>query len=381
MPKNFIDCLIIARRKFNKIYIDNIMQLLYLYPPDKIDSNGKLFWSLPKRQPSIYKYNKDDKLCIDFISAYSCLIAEMFDIEIPYKNPRDEKCKKDMINKLEKEKITFENIIPDKNKMEKMKNEVEKEQNKNNNNTNINQENNSSNINDINEEDNYIKELKTLNTSNINNLKSVEFEKDNDSNFQIDLIYSMSALRCKNYKIEPMDWITVKLKAGKIIPALSTTTSSIAALQTIELVKIISGLNVSQNRNSFLNLALPYLQCAEPGMCQQKKITDKLSSNLWDRWDIILSIGNDTIKNLFDILFNKYGIWGKDIFLGKKLIFSSLMYKDKDLKDKKMNEKLSNLLAIDKDLTNDCDVLITFTLGIDDNNYLNNVPTIRLIFN
>ncbi len=381
MPKNFIDCLIIARRKFNKIFIDNIMQLLYLYPPDKIDSNGKLFWSLPKRQPSIYEYNKDDNLCIDFISAYSCLIAEMFDIEIPYKNPRDEKCKKDMINKLEKEKITFENIIPDKNKMEKMKNEVEKEQNKNNNNTKINEDNNSSNTNNINEEENYIKELKKLNISNINNLKSVEFEKDNDSNFQIDLIYSMSALRCKNYKIEPMDWITVKLKAGKIIPALSTTTSSIAALQTIELVKIISGLNVSQNRNSFLNLALPYLQCAEPGMCQQKKITDKLSSNLWDRWDIILSIGNDTIKNLFDILFNKYGIWGKDIFLGKKLIFSSLMYKDKVLKDKKMNEYLSNLLGINKKVQNYCDVLITFTLGVDDNNYLNNIPTIRLIFN
>ena len=379
-PKSFIDCLIIARKKFNKIFIDNIMQLLYLYPADKIDSNGKLFWSLPKRQPSIYKYNKDDKLCIDFISAFSCLIAEMFDIEIPYKNPRDEKSKKDMINKLENEKIIFENIIPDKNKMEKMKKEVEKEQNKNNNNNN-NNDNITSNINDINEEENYIKELKNINISVIKNLKSVEFEKDNDSNFQIDLIYSMSALRCKNYKIEPMDWITVKLKAGKIIPALSTTTSSIAALQTIELVKIISGLNVSQNRNSFLNLALPYLQCAEPGMCQQMKITDKLSSNLWDRWDIVLSIGNDTIKNLFDILFNKYCIWGKDIFEGKKLIFSSMMYKDKKLKEKKMNEKLSNLLGINKNVKNYCDVLITFTLSIDDNNYLNNIPTIRLIFN
>ena len=264
--------------------------------------------------------------------------------------------------------------------MEKMKKEVEKEQNKNNNNNN-NNDNITSNINDINEEENYIKELKNINISVIKNLKSVEFEKDNDSNFQIDLIYSMSALRCKNYKIEPMDWITVKLKAGKIIPALSTTTSSIAALQTIELVKIISGLNVNKNRNSFLNLALPYLQCAEPGMCQQMKITDKLSSNLWDRWDIVLSIGNDTIKNLFDILFNKYCIWGKDIFEGKKLIFSSMMYKDKKLKEKKMNEKLSNLLGINKNVKNYCDVLITFTLSIEDNNYLNNIPTIRLIFN
>jgi len=38
-----------------------------------------------------------------------------------------------------------------------------------------------------------------------------------------------------------MEWINVKLKAGRIMPALSTTTSCIAALQTIELVKYLRG--------------------------------------------------------------------------------------------------------------------------------------------
>lgn len=40
----------------------------------------------------------------------------------------------------------------------------------------------------------------------------------------------MSNCRAFNYKLEPMEWITVKLKAGRIIPALATTTASIAGL-------------------------------------------------------------------------------------------------------------------------------------------------------
>ena len=46
-------------------------------------------------------------------------------------------------------------------------------------------------------------------------------------------------LRSDNYAITPCDWITTKIKAGKIVAALSTTTSVISALQTIEMVKIL----------------------------------------------------------------------------------------------------------------------------------------------
>jgi len=49
----------------------------------------------------------------------------------------------------------------------------------------------------------------------------------------IDLIYAFTNLRWKNYKLDNISWIDVKLKAGRIIPALATVTSWIAGLQTL----------------------------------------------------------------------------------------------------------------------------------------------------
>lgn len=60
-----------------------------------------------------------------------------------------------------------------------------------------------------------------------------QFEKDDDQNGHIDFIYSMANLRAENYKLDEMDWITTKLKAGRIVPALSTTTTCVAGLQTL----------------------------------------------------------------------------------------------------------------------------------------------------
>jgi len=38
-------------------------------------------------------------------------------------------------------------------------------------------------------------------------VKPEEFEKDDDSNFHIDFMYSMSNCRAENYKLDPMDWL------------------------------------------------------------------------------------------------------------------------------------------------------------------------------
>ena len=390
-PKNFNDCLKIARDKYNKVFVLNIKQLLYSYPLDKKDKDGKLFWTLPKRPPIPLDYSTEDQLCADFISAYACLMANMFNVKIPYTNPRDAKNKQDMIKKTKN--MTVEDFVPDDIKAKQIENEIEfkanDEDGKN--------EKNDDNKNIIHEEN----EIETINKDEIqadkdlinliNNQKvgfngmkpltSVEFEKDNDSNFQIDIIYAMSALRCKNYKLEIMDWMTVKIKAGRIIPALATTTSSIAALQTIELVKIAKDLPIEEYRNSFLNLAIPLLQSSEPGACAKIKIKEGLTTTLWDRWEINLSPNNCTIKNLFARLKEKYSLFPRDIFKGKKPVYSYAAYKDKkEVNDELINKKMDSLLGIDFDKEKYVDLMITFTMDEKSEEYLKNIPNIRIYF-
>ena len=384
IPKTFEDCLKIARDKYNKVFVLNIKQLLYSYPLDKKDKNGKLFWTLPKRPPIPLDYSINDQLCTDFISAYACLMANMFNIKIPYDKPRDPKSKQDMINKTKN--LLVEEFKPNELKAKEIENEVESSENK----EQAKEEPKDKiedNKNKENEEILYRKELTSLikeeklGFSKMKPLTSVEFEKDDDSNFQIDIIYAMSALRCRNYKLEIMDWMTVKIKAGRIIPALATTTSSIAALQALELVKIAKNSPIEEYRNSFLNLAIPLLQSSEPGACVKNKLREGLTTTLWDRWEISLPLAQCTIKNLFDVLKTKYLLFPRDIFKGKKPVYSYAAYKDKkEINEELINKKMDVLLGIDAKKEEYVDLMVTFTLDEKSEEYIKNVPKVRLFF-
>lgn len=122
----------------------------------------------------------------------------------------------------------------------------------------------------------------------IAHLKVEEFEKDDDQNFHVDFIHACANVRAMNYSLTSMDWLTVKLKAGKIVPALATTTAAVAGLQTIELLKLLKHrqLELDKFKNTFLNLAIPVMYMSEPGPPISHEIKPGLKIDTWQRWDI-----------------------------------------------------------------------------------------------
>lgn len=156
-------------------------------------------------------------------------------------------------------------------------------------------------------------------------MKVEEFEKDDDKNFHIDFIHSLANIRVRNYALEEMDWLTVKIKAGRIIPALATTTATIAAIQTIEMLKIIKKCEIKDMRNSFINLAVPSMMFSEPGAPVTTKLTKDLNVTLWDIWEYKDAEKNCTLLEIVEFFKGKFGLTCRDIFYGSIPLFISII--------------------------------------------------------
>lgn len=79
-PKDFEDCIRWARKLFHKRFYRNIMQLLYTFPLDYVDSHGKSFWKGHRKPPTPITFNANDALHMSFIETAAVLRAEMYGI-------------------------------------------------------------------------------------------------------------------------------------------------------------------------------------------------------------------------------------------------------------------------------------------------------------
>ena len=109
------------------------------------------------------------------------------------------------------------------------------------------------------------------------------FEKDDDTNWHVKWITSASNCRAELYNIESVSEFETKGIAGKIIPAVATTTSTIVGLISIELMKFVMKQNkVEDYKSYFVNLSDNTFIGAEPMNARIIKIGEK-EFNQWDK--------------------------------------------------------------------------------------------------
>ncbi|XP_017468394.1 PREDICTED: ubiquitin-like modifier-activating enzyme 1 [Rhagoletis zephyria] len=305
---NFLDCVKWARNHWEEHYANQIKQLLFNFPPDQITSSGQPFWSGPKRCPQPLVFDINDDLHFDYIYAAANLRAEMYGIE----QVRDRQQIALLVND-----ITVPEFKPRSGvKIETNESAAAAAAN-NYDSSDVDQDR----VNKILTELQALRESKTPLV-----VKPLEFEKDDDNNLHMDFIVAASNLRAANYKIPPADRHKSKLIAGKIIPAIATTTSLVSGLAVLEVMKLILGHKAMDKfKNAFANLALPFIAFSEPMPAAKNSYYGK-EWTLWDRFEVA---GELTLQEFLDYFDKKEKLQITMLSQGVSMLYSFFMPKAK----------------------------------------------------
>merc|ERR1712072_1366731 len=109
-----------------------------------------------------------------------------------------------------------------------------------------------------------LQRLSSVNLSAVD-VEPADFEKDDDYNFHIDFVTACANCRARNYAIPPTDFDKAKLTAGRIIPAIATTTAAVTGLVLLEMFKILQDKPATDLRTRQVGLALNYYPSFDAG--------------------------------------------------------------------------------------------------------------------
>ncbi|KAI6034062.1 ubiquitin activating enzyme [Pisolithus microcarpus] len=239
-PLTFEECILWARLQFEEKFNNAIRQLLHSLPKDHLTSTGQPFWSGPKRAPDPLAFDSSDPAHLAFIIAAANLHAYNYGL----RGETDPNAFK---------KVADSIIVPEFTPKSGVTIQ-------------------------INENDTV--ERATSDSDDLNDLVKKLPPPSSLAGFR--LTPAASNLRALNYKIPVADRHTTKQIAGKIIPAIATTTALVVGLVCLELYKIIDGnRKLEEYKNGFVNLALPFL---------------RFGNTEWTLWDRIEFNNDPTLK-------------------------------------------------------------------------------------
>ncbi|ETP34904.1 hypothetical protein F442_16847 [Phytophthora nicotianae P10297] len=254
----FEKCVTLAFELMTSRFRDRILQLIHNFPEDHLTNSGEKFWSGAKRFPqAVEKFDPQNPLHLNFVRATANILAVCYGIQPPPEQKlvsadsewRDPSTYEELGNKYVPPtwKPSNEKIAADSDEIKRLEQEKIK----------------NSNDSDKNELVELLHELETFDLSGLS-FEPADFEKDQDMNFHIDFIYAASNLRAFNYRIRDASRHKCKMIAGKIIPAIATTTASVTGLAMLEMLKLMQRKELEAFKDSSNSLGLNMYLMQEP---------------------------------------------------------------------------------------------------------------------
>lgn len=267
-----------ALHLFNEYFNVNISKQLSMHPPDHLTEEGIPFWLPPKKLPHPIKFSMDDELHMLFVAT--------------------------LVKIFLRESVASSNNITDEEIMEKI-----------------------FTLKDFTKE------------TNISYTNMVEFEKDN---YHSDLIYALSNIRARNYDIKEQTKHYITGVAGKIIPAIATTTAMVSGLAILEIMKTLVG--SAENKNSFLDLAHPMICSADPIECGTNEYTvatgvseDSTKTRTFTMWDY-KDVDDKPLSDIISELSAYYNDTANMLSVGSRILYWDISNKYKGNLEKKPSE-------------------------------------------
>lgn len=279
---SYEECVRLGREIFQEFHHNQIAQLLYAFPLDHKTTEGLPFWSGPKRAPTTLEFDINDPIHLELVQSAANIYAYMFGLDYCTDLTRIKSILGGIhIQPFQPKKVAI--------KADEKDTTVEKAEDDEPACTQL------------------IKELQNqvINNTSGTSLRAVEFEKDDPTNWHIEFVGSVANLRARNYSIKEVDNFQVKLIAGKIIPALATTTAMVVGAVGLEIIKSLLQKPLSKMKNCFINLALPLWLFSEPlppTQTKDKEMDPILLSKTqaippnWTTWDKLMVKGPLTVE-------------------------------------------------------------------------------------